>query len=48
MQEIFLRRLPHRSAADHGGWRYEYITHTYRHLSTTRAEQPPGTPLARL
>jgi hypothetical protein len=31
--EVLFRRLPRCSAADHGGWRYEYLSSTYRYTS---------------
>jgi hypothetical protein len=42
--EVWLRKLPKLSAADHGGWRYEYLSSAYRFLSTTRPDAPPGAP----
>ena len=42
--EVFFRRLPRCSAADHGGWRYEYLSSTYRYLSTQKPDAPPGAP----
>ena len=43
-QEVFFRRLPRCSAADHGGWRYEYVSSLYRFGSSWRDGEPPGTP----
>ena len=44
--EVWLRKLPKLSAADHGGWRYEYLSSAYRFLTTmpltTEALQPYG------
>ena len=42
--DVFFRRLPTLSAADHGGWRYEYLSWTYRFGSSWRTDLPPGTP----
>ena len=41
---MLYRRLPRCSAADHTGWRYEYLHWTYRYLSTSAPDAPPGTP----
>jgi hypothetical protein len=41
---VWFRKLPKLSAADHGGWRYEYLSSAYRFLSTTRPDAPPGAP----
>ena len=46
IHEVLFRRLPRCSAADHAGWRYEYLSWTYRHLSTARPDAPPGSPHA--
>jgi hypothetical protein len=42
--DVWFRKLPKLSAADHSGWRYEYLSSAYRFLSTTRADAPPGAP----
>jgi hypothetical protein len=46
LHEVLFRKLPRCSAADHAGWRYEYFASTYRYLSTTLPDQPPGSPAA--
>ena len=43
---VFYNRLPRASAADHAGWRYEYLSWAYRYGSSTRPDQPRGTPAA--
>ena len=40
------RRLPRASAADHAGWRYEYLSWAYRYGSSWRQDRPRGDPAA--
>ena len=40
--DVFFRRLPRASAADHGGWRYEYLHWAYRYASGFDPAAPPG------
>ena len=44
--EVFFRKRPRLSAADHAGYRYEYMSWCYRYLSTWRPDMPPGSPQA--